>query len=184
MIRSVTSLPLRPSYNRRILASRFTARSTTRFLNAAASRVARPPPPVYHKTQDNSHDLRQLFDHAQTSTPPTSSQTTGLFDYPVKTPYALRPLTERTMVHCQAIVDRICNSPGDPSEMRRVVKNLDRLSDVLCGVIDMCELLRTVHPDPEWVEECEQAYARLCNFMNELNTHPGMYEVSLIVLAT
>jgi intermediate peptidase len=65
--------------------------------------------------------------------------------------------------------------------MRRVVKNLDRLSDVLCGVIDMCELLRTVHPDPEWVEECEQAYARLCNFMNELNTHPGMYEVSYMV---
>jgi intermediate peptidase len=179
MIRSITSLPLRPSYSRRILATRFSGRSSTRSLNTAASRIARPPPPVYHKAQDDSHDLRQLFDHAQTSTPPTSSQTTGLFDYPVKTPYALRPLTERTLIHCQAIVDRICNSPGDPSEMRRVVKNLDRLSDVLCGVIDMCELLRTVHPDPEWVEECEQAYARLCNFMNELNTHPGMYEVSL-----
>ena len=176
MIRSLRSLALRPSYSRRTLAARITARSQHA---AAHPRLARPPPPAFFKAQDNSHDLRQLFDHAQTSTPTGSSHTTGLFDYPVvKTPYALRPLTERTIVHCTAIVDRICNSPGDPAELRRVVKNLDRLSDVLCGVIDMCELLRTVHPDPEWVDECEEAYSRLCSFMNELNTHPGMYEVS------
>jgi len=179
MIRSITSLPLRPSYSRRILATRFTARSNHA---AARAHVLRPPPPAFFKAQDNSNDLRQLFDHAQTSTPTGSSHTTGLFDYPLRTPYELRPLTERTIVHCSAIVDRICDSQGDPAELRRVVKNLDRLSDVLCGVIDMCELLRTVHPDPEWVEECEEAYGRLCSFMNELNTHPGMYEVSLKIL--
>ena len=59
-----------------------------------------------------------------------------------------------------------------------VVKNLDRLSDVLCGVIDMCELVRNVHPDELWVMESEKAYERLCSFMNGLNTDQGLYRVS------
>lgn len=75
-------------------------------------------------------------------------------------------------------MDRICNSPSDPAELRKVVKNLDRLSDVLCGVIDMCELVRSVHPDQRWVAECDLAYERLCSFMNGLNTDRGLYEVS------
>jgi intermediate peptidase len=180
MIRSIATLPLRPSFQRRLLASRFTVAHRQSRSQHAHAPLARPPSalPSYFKTQDDSHDLRQLFDHAQTSTPATSTHTTGVFGYHVKSPYELRPLTQRVIIQCQAIVDRICDSHGDPTELRRVVKNLDRLSDVLCGVIDMCELLRTVHPDPVWVEECENAYAGLCSFMNELNTHPGMYEVS------
>jgi len=59
------------------------------------------------------------------------------------------------------------------------VKNLDRLSDLLCGVIDLCELVRNVHPEEEWVEESEKAYERLCSFMNGLNTDTGLYKVSI-----
>jgi len=62
------------------------------------------------------------------------------------------------------------------------VKNLDRLSDLLCGVIDMCELVRNVHPDESWVIEAERAYERLCSFMNGLNTDQGLYKVSLTSL--
>jgi intermediate peptidase len=60
-----------------------------------------------------------------------------------------------------------------------VVKNLDRLSDLLCGVIDLCELVRNVHPDEAWVSESDSTYERLCSFMNELNTDTGLYKVSL-----
>lgn len=77
-------------------------------------------------------------------------------------------------------MDRICAAKDDSTgkELRLVVKNLDRLSDVLCGVIDMCELVRNVHPEEEWVVECDKSYERLCSFMNGLNTHTGLYEVS------
>jgi intermediate peptidase len=77
-------------------------------------------------------------------------------------------------------VQRIIDAPLDPTgkELRLVVKNLDRLSDVLCGVIDMCELVRNVHPEEEWVAQSDLAYERLCSFMNELNTDRGLYEVS------
>lgn len=77
-------------------------------------------------------------------------------------------------------MQRIVDAPLDPTgkELRLVVKNLDRLSDVLCGVIDMCELVRNVHPEEEWVAQSDLAYERLCSFMNELNTDRGLYEVS------
>ena len=59
-----------------------------------------------------------------------------------------------------------------------MVKNLDRLSDLLCGVIDLAELVRNVHPDPAWASGANAAYEELCEYMNELNTHVGLYEVS------
>lgn len=83
-------------------------------------------------------------------------------------------------MHGQAIVQRLRDAPLDSTgkELRLVVKNLDRLSDLLCGVIDMCELVRNVHPEREWVEQSDIAYERLCSFMNELNTDPRLYHVS------
>lgn len=88
-------------------------------------------------------------------------------------------MTDRTLVHGTALVDRISNSVDDATgrEVRLVVKNLDRLSDLLCGVIDMCELVRNAHPEQAWVEESDRAYERLCSFMNGLNTHQGLYKV-------
>lgn len=111
------------------------------------------------------------------------STSTGLFGlHPLVNPRALEPLTQRTLIHAQQLVDRIRNakSVNDPSgrEIRLVVKNLDRLSDLLCGVIDMCELVRNVHPDKKWVAASERSYERLCSFMNGLNTDQGLYEVS------
>ena len=61
--------------------------------------------------------------------------------------------------------------------MFKVVKNLDRLSDLLCGVIDLAETVRNSHPDRAWVEAANTAYETLCEFMNVLNTHVGLYEV-------
>lgn len=58
-----------------------------------------------------------------------------------------------------------------------MVKNLDRLSDLLCGVIDLCEVLRNVHPGEDWRDGVDEAYGVLYEFMNELNTHVGLYEV-------
>ncbi|KAK4688643.1 hypothetical protein P7C73_g1446, partial [Tremellales sp. Uapishka_1] len=127
-----------------------------------------------------------LKHHFDSPSPSTSTSTSsflsspaGLFLLPaLSSPAALPLLTSRTLIHGQKIVDRICSSVNDPTgkELRLVVKNLDRLSDLLCGVIDLCELVRNVHPDEEWVSEAETAYERLCSFMNGLNTDRGLFE--------
>ncbi|WVF72247.1 hypothetical protein IAT40_007059 [Kwoniella sp. CBS 6097] len=141
-----------------------------------------PPPPLSSSPSSDTQALKAHFDlPLPRSQPSTSAKSPpqGLFLFPPLTqPGNLVPLTERTLVLASAIVQRICNAPQDPSgkELRLVVKNLDRLSDVLCGVIDMCELVRNVHPDKEWVAESDRAYETLCSFMNELNTSTGLYE--------
>jgi intermediate peptidase len=179
---------------RRLSVSSTRHRSVSQPRQDAQPAVARstPPPnttasipsgPFIHryKPQQDDSDLRDLFDHPSGSRS-SLTQPTGLFDYHLSSPESLRPLTERTLIHGQAIVDRIRNSPSDPKELRRVVKNLDRLSDILCGVIDMCELVRSVHPNQRWVDECDLAYERLCSFMNGLNTDRGLYEVCVSLL--
>ena len=65
-----------------------------------------------------------------------------------------------------------------------MVKNLDRLSDMLCSVIDLAELVRNAHPDPEWVKSANEAYEQLCEYMNVLNTNVGLYEVCLLSAIT
>jgi intermediate peptidase len=61
--------------------------------------------------------------------------------------------------------------------MLKVIKNFDRLSDMLCSVIDLAELVRNAHPDPTWVENANNAYEMLSEFMNVLNTNAGLSEV-------
>ncbi|WVQ78045.1 hypothetical protein IAT38_000126 [Cryptococcus sp. DSM 104549] len=147
-----------------------------------------PPPPLRGLSKAEDATLKAHFDlphPVSLATPSTRAgkgtavASSGLFLYPPLTqPTSLRLLTERTLVAASAIVERISRAPHDPTarELRLVVKNLDRLSDVLCGVIDMCELVRNVHPDKAWVRESEKAYEVLCGYMNELNTSRGLYE--------
>ncbi|ORY87124.1 peptidase family M3-domain-containing protein [Protomyces lactucae-debilis] len=63
-----------------------------------------------------------------------------------------------------------------------VVKALDRLSDTLCAVLDLAELVRNSHPDPAFVQGAEEAYDILHAFMNEMNTHTGLFQAVAHVL--
>lgn len=156
----------------------------------------------------DDHTLRAMFDQPANGPgvlgQPDALTTTGLFLHPrLQDPEYMQTLTSQTLQHGVHLVDRICSvlpasqfepiHPDSPfaahldtprSEyeharaLRMVPKLLDRLSDVLCLVIDMAELVRNVHPDERWVEASDRAYERLGSFMNGLNTHQGLYEVS------
>ncbi|KAJ7778412.1 mitochondrial intermediate peptidase [Mycena metata] len=95
-------------------------------------------------------DLATIFDRPK-STFGSSFSITGLFGHP-------------SLTHPGAL-------------LLLVVKNLDRLSDLLCGVIDLAELVQNTHPEQLWVEAANFAHEKLCNFMNVLNTHTGLYAV-------
>ncbi|KAK4053636.1 Mitochondrial intermediate peptidase [Microbotryomycetes sp. JL221] len=130
-------------------------------------------------------DIHQAFDAPTSSYASTSTaHATGLFRQPSLTsPAAFVPLARRTTLRAKIIVDRLCRPQPTPTSIYEaeqqflgMVKNLDRLSDLLCGVIDMAELVRNVHPDRGWVEAANDAYEELVEYMNELNTHVGLYQ--------
>ena len=147
------------------------ARSDT----ASAAALARGVPLAVERDHQVLHDLldRPAQVHAQ-------GAPTGLFQIDhLRTPGDFGVLAQRTLVRCQLLVNRLARAaaPDAPrAELASVVRHLDRLSDMLCGVIDMAELVRHAHPEGAWAEAANAAYEYLCNFMNVLNTHTGLYE--------
>lgn len=150
------------------------------------------------QTQDDGF-LRQMFDSPYAAAPSASARSTGLFLHPnLRDTQYFTVLTGQTLTHAHHLVDRITRVlpdfeptfPGspfiklDPSSseyavaLRQTPKLLDRLSDVLCLVMDMAELVRNVHPEQKWVQEADTVYEVLGRYMNGLNTHQGLYEVS------
>ncbi|WFD27633.1 mitochondrial intermediate peptidase [Malassezia nana] len=147
------------------------ARSDT----ASATAIARGVPSAVER---DHQVLLDLLDRRATAKP--NGTPTGLFQIDhLRTPQDFGVLAQRTLVRCQLLVHRIARAaaPDAPrSELASVVRLLDRLSDMLCGVIDMAELVRHAHPVRAWAEAANGAYEYLCNFMNVLNTHTGLYE--------
>ncbi|KAF8807825.1 mitochondrial intermediate peptidase [Phlegmacium glaucopus] len=131
-----------------------------------------------HKT------LITLFDHPKSQLFPSPFKVTGLFTHhSLAHPAALISLAEATLLRAQLLTDRILRAHQSRDELLKVVKNLDRLSDMLCGVIDLAEVVRNAHPDRIWIDAANKAYETLCEFMNVLNTHVGLYEVLKIVIS-
>lgn len=127
---------------------------------------------------NDDKNLITLFDQPKSLLRLSSFATTGLFGHTGLThPGALISLADATLVRAQHLTDRILHARESRDELLKVVKNLDRLSDMLCGVIDLAELVRNAHPDRSWVDAANSAYENLCEFMNVLNTHIGLYEV-------
>ncbi|KAG0707489.1 mitochondrial intermediate peptidase [Suillus ampliporus] len=141
-----------------------------------ASTLVRPPSP-------DDAELVSLFDRPQTGQKASPLFVSGIFQHPqLTTPAAFSELADSTLVRAQLLTERILRARESRSELFKVIKNLDRLSDLLCGVIDLSELLRNAHPDTRWVDCATESYEKLCEFMNVLNTHVGLYEVLHTVL--
>lgn len=108
---------------------------------------------------------------------------TGIFGHPTLTsPAALEKIAEATLVRAQRLTERITSAPQSRSEMFKVVKNLDRLSDLICSVVDLAEFVRNAHPERAWVDSANNLYEGLSEFMNVLNTHVGLYDVCTFVI--
>lgn len=63
------------------------------------------------------------------------------------------------------------------AERLRLVTDIDRLSDMLCRLVDLAELVRNTHPDKAWVEVAHQTYDDVLVYMNGLNTTPELAQV-------
>ena len=128
--------------------------------------------------------LKIGFDHPA-HRPSWSRSPTGLFGSPpaLVSPSSFHNLALATLIRAQLLTERIVRAWRSRDELFKAVKNLDRLSDMLCSVIDLAGLVRNAHPDPEWVKSANEAYEWLCEYMNILNTNVGLYEVRHLLLA-
>jgi intermediate peptidase len=61
-------------------------------------------------------------------------------------------------------------------DYRNLAKDFDRLSDMLCRVIDLSDFVRATHPDERIQMAAGRAHAKMFEFMNILNTMPGLNE--------
>jgi intermediate peptidase len=110
--------------------------------------------------------------------PFSSGTPTGIFGYATLTsPRGLEAIAGATLHRAQLLTERILRAKQSRDEMFKVVKNLDRLSDMICSVVDLAEFIRNAHPDRGWVESANNLYESLSEFMNILNTHIGLYDV-------
>ena len=145
----------------------------------ASVQLAKSASPNVPPSADDALIIYEL-DRPSTSYATSPLSHTGLFRHNILTsPIQFKLLADATQRRAEILTERIVRAHESREELYKVVKNLDRLSDMLCGVIDLAELIRNTHPDRVWVEHAELVYDQLCQFMNVLNTHTGLYEVRM-----
>lgn len=116
--------------------------------------------------------LEMAFDSAEEQS--TTTKYTGILGYSsLREPRHLTIEAEKSIRKATYLVDLVCSSSDD----HKVVKRIDRISDILCSILDASEMIRNVHPDKEWLDAASNAFELLHNYLNQLNTHPGLYNV-------
>lgn len=182
--RAVGSVSFRNSYTvSRRLGNRLIQSCVARNQQQAVPKIdpsfVQPAPHTASKTKDDE-TLRQIFDSQSfwrdfsTYQNNVSTKSTGIFDNPhLTSPQGLQRFTDISLQQAQTLVSKII---GDGLEhattesLLSVIRNLDRLSDILCQVIDLVGFVRMSHPDPKFVEAAQTAHEIMFDFMNFLNT--------------
>ncbi|KAL1956516.1 hypothetical protein VTO42DRAFT_7079 [Malbranchea cinnamomea] len=135
---------------------------------------------VSHHTSNQRHDdsaLRKIFDSRsfwREFSQRKSSKRTGLLQNQYLTdPEGFRQFASITLQKCQKIVANVL-AASTLEEYRSMARDLDRLSDLLCRVVDLADFMRVNHPDPAIQDAAAQAFATMFEYMNVLNTMPGL----------
>lgn len=154
----------------------------------AAAAAAQAPTddfqPIQRSDPSISHDdrtLRQIFDSASSwkdfnakAKHRYGGKNIGIFQNRYLTnPEGFQEFAEVTRQKAQRIVQAVL-SYQSVEQYKRIARDLDRLSDLLCRVIDLCDFVRSVHPDRRIQMAAAQAWTIMYQYMNVLNTTPGL----------
>jgi len=155
-----------------------------RLLTTASHAVATPPfasadLKISHKDDDQL--LREIFDSEpvwdafrKRTASLSKGRHAGLFRNRYLTkPEGFERFAHTTLAKCRRIVSRVL-AYETTEDYRRIPKDLDRLSDLLCRVIDLCEFVRSTHPDGRMQQAATGAYILVFEYMNVLNTTPDL----------
>ncbi|KAI9501973.1 hypothetical protein BX070DRAFT_35036 [Coemansia spiralis] len=134
---------------------------------------------AYKPIKEEDISLRDVFDRPTQTTLGSrwfhQGQPTGLLmESRFVSPKSFRMAGKEAVSEAESLVQKVL-SAATIEEKRQVIKCLDQLSDALCRVMDVAELVRQVHPDSNWQEAADQVYSTMLEYMNGLNTHVGLY---------
>lgn len=151
---------------------------------AAHSSESTRTSPVDHATAEPKHDdilLRQIFD-----SPPTfrgllqpllqsaGRNNVGLFRNKYLTsPQGFLTFADITLARASKLVDKVTNA-STVADYKTLVRDLDRLSDLLCRVLDVSDFVRITHPDVKIQEAASMAWSKVYMYMNRLNTSTAL----------
>ena len=174
MIKSSWRLPRRES-------SLILQTCTSRRLLAVTVGKIIPDTPTSHGRSLNDFALRQIFDSAnfwhdfsQKSASGTSKFHCGLLqNHFLIEPRGFFRYAEVIKADCQQIAEDVL-SASSVFDYIAIPRKLDRLSDSLCRVLDIADFVRAVHPDVRFRNAAIQSYTYLFEYMNVLNTTPGL----------
>lgn len=156
-----------------------------RHLAIAAAAVARSnqsrQPHAPPTTAHDDEDLRQIFNstsawHAFSKAryQAQARGNVGLFQNQYLTnPGGFEQYAEVTLEKCRRIVTRILDI-STVEGYKTIAREMDRLSDILCRIIDLADFVRSTHPDYTFQLAANQAHARMFEYMNTLNTTTGL----------
>ncbi|KAH3672208.1 hypothetical protein WICPIJ_010099 [Wickerhamomyces pijperi] len=100
---------------------------------------------------------------------------TGLFLNPYLTsPSGLRSFSKDSLAKAQTLTNQIVHDRSEQG-LLNYITNLDRLSDILCRVIDLAEFVRISHPNKSFLKAAQQCHEEMFEFMNVLNTNVDLY---------
>ena len=137
-----------------------------------------------HSAPGALHDdrtLREIFDSqpvwrdfSEKSFAASVSRPKGLFQNRYLTsPDGFHTFAMDSIEKSQDILQKIL-SASTVEEYESVVRDMDRLSDTLCHVLDLAEFVRVTHPESEWQEAANQTHGMMYEYMNVLNTTSGL----------
>ena len=146
-----------------------------RCLSTAAPVIPSSAPKSANLQEDQL--LRDIFDTQQvwSSFNAAKRMPTGLFlNKDLTHPEGFKTFSNRTLTRAQQLVDEI--SEGKRHET--IIKDLDRLSDMLCSVSDLTAFIRTAHPNIQFAQKANQTFSDVLEYMNGLNQHERLYELT------
>ncbi|KAG6098698.1 hypothetical protein E4U30_007646 [Claviceps sp. LM220 group G6] len=164
-----------------IATARSASASTTlvqRSWETTASAEATPSAHVDHIVSSRHDDtvLRELFDASTGLSFPSFSlkKSHGLFKNRYLTsPDGFLVFARKNLEKATRIVHRAL-SASTTKEYQGLVKDLDRLSDLLCRVLDLSDFVRMTHPDIRFQQAAADAWSMVYQYMNQLNTMTGL----------
>ncbi|OAK95085.1 mitochondrial intermediate peptidase [Phaeosphaeriaceae sp. SRC1lsM3a] len=149
---------------------------------AATARDTAPPSALYGlapsgKTDDDA--LRKVFDNASFwksfKAGADKTKPSGIIGNKYLThPEGFVDFVTVTIQRCNGVVQKVSQAETI-EDFKYMVKDLDKLSDLLCRVIDLADFVRSTHPNRKFQIMAVKAYHTVFQYMNQLNTTPVLY---------
>lgn len=188
----LTGILLKQNVGKRAIG--FSRLRTYRLFSRVGSQLQKP---VLEKIFDDGKYWRNLNEHNYTgqesykykllskiSHESNNKIKTGLFNNPYLTnPMGLKKFSSLSLEKANALVKNMRDDDSIQG-MRNYIVHLDQLSDTLCRVIDLCEFIRSTHPDSTFVSAAQECHEEMFEFMNILNTDVTLCNKLKYVLTT